>query len=235
MRLPIVRTLILSFLLPIASVTSSFARAQIAGDWQGTLHAGGLELRLVLHIASKDGALSASLDSIDQGALGIPVSSITLKESKLNLAVDAVHGTYEGTVAPDASAINGTWTQGTPLELNFKRAEKAEAKPEPKPAAPTDLDGSWLGLLNAGETKLRIIFKVMNTTEGLTAKMQSPDQGPAWIPVSSVVHDGASVNFTLKGLAIDFSGKVTEDHQLIEGTFIQMGNEMPLKLERMKE
>src|SRR5580765_7962123 len=90
-------------------VAACLAHAQdIAGDWQGTLNTGMGELRLVLHITKgADGALKATLDSIDQpGANGIPVNSITLKDSKLNLDVTAVHGTYEGKVAADGKTIS---------------------------------------------------------------------------------------------------------------------------------
>ena len=77
-------------------LAAGVSRAQdIAGDWQGTLNAGGQELRLVLHITkAPDNSLKATLDSIDQpGANGIPVSSISLKDSKLDLVVEMVHGT----------------------------------------------------------------------------------------------------------------------------------------------
>ena len=87
-------------------ISASLARAQdIAGDWQGTLSVSGAELRLVLHITQvPDHTLKATLDSIDQpGANGIPVNSITLRDSKLNLDVEIVHGTYEGKVAADLS------------------------------------------------------------------------------------------------------------------------------------
>jgi hypothetical protein len=102
----------------------SAMRAQgIAGDWQGTLNTGAGELRLVLHISkNSDGGLQATLDSIDQGARGIPVSKITLNDAKLHLDVDAVHGTYDGTVGSNGSVINGTWTQGRELALDFKRS-----------------------------------------------------------------------------------------------------------------
>ena len=49
-------------------VTATYAaNAQdIAGDWQGTLLADGVELRLVLHITKNDdGTLKATLDSVD--------------------------------------------------------------------------------------------------------------------------------------------------------------------------
>ncbi len=63
------------------------AHAQnIAGDWQGTLKAGPAELRLVLHIAKNaDGSFKATLDSVDQGANGIPVTSISLRRFEVEL------------------------------------------------------------------------------------------------------------------------------------------------------
>src|SRR5580700_5048832 len=109
----------------------------VAGDWQGTLHAGVADLRLVLHITKSDaGGLKATLDSVDQAANGIPVNSIVLKDSTLTLGVDAVHGTYEGKVSSDGNTIAGTWSQGQPLPLEFKRAA-APVKPEHKPVNPS--------------------------------------------------------------------------------------------------
>ena len=46
-----------------------------------------------------------------RGANGIPVTSISLKDSKLNFTVDAVHGSYDGKITADATEISGTWTQ----------------------------------------------------------------------------------------------------------------------------
>src|SRR5204862_4602021 len=93
----------------IILLTTTVSCAQdITGDWNGTLKPGGGELRLVLHITKNaDGSLKATLDSIDQGANGIPVSAITLKDSKLNLTVNPVKGTYDGKVNADASEIAG--------------------------------------------------------------------------------------------------------------------------------
>ncbi|MGA7381504.1 MAG: hypothetical protein WBX03_11685, partial [Terriglobales bacterium] len=110
-------------LAAVVAATASFASAQdIVGEWQGTLSANGAELRLVLHITKNaDGTLKATLDSVDQGANGIPVSSISLKDSRLSLGVDAVHGTYDGTVATDGKMITGTGSQGQALPLAFKR------------------------------------------------------------------------------------------------------------------
>jgi fermentation-respiration switch protein FrsA (DUF1100 family) len=211
------------------------AQSQIAGDWQGTLDTGGPQLRLALHItAAKDGTLSATLDSVDQGANGIPVTSVTFKDSKLSLVVDAVHGTYEATLNKDASEIKGTWSQGQPMELNFKRGVFAPA-PAPKPAAPSDIDGTWLGTLDTGAIKLRILFKIVNTADGLTAQMQSPDQGSTWIPASPVTRSGATLTIEIKPIGVVFAGKIAPDLATIDGTFTQMGNPLPLVIKRVKD
>jgi hypothetical protein len=75
-----IRNLALSIGVAAMLAPACRAQAQMAGDWQGALSAGGAQLRLALHItAGKDGSLTATLDSVDQGAYGIPVSAISLK------------------------------------------------------------------------------------------------------------------------------------------------------------
>ena len=142
---------------------ATLARAQdIAGDRQGTLNTGMGELRLVLHITkAADGSLMATLNSVDQGANDIPVKSAILKGSKLNRDVTAVQGIYEGTVATDGKSISGTWSQGKPLPLEFKRAT-APIKTEHKPAKASDIDGTWMG---TGMSKLRVVFHIAKTYE----------------------------------------------------------------------
>jgi uncharacterized protein len=207
----------------------------VAGDWQGTLKAGGAELRLVLHVAKNaDGSLKATLDSVDQGANGIPVTSISLKDSKLNFTVDAVHGSYEGKVTSDANEISGTWTQGQALPLIFKRTA-APVKTAHKAAKPSDIDGAWLGSLDAGAMKLRILFHITNTEDGLAATLDSPDQGKNGIPVTSVTRNGTSLKLEVKSIAGSFEGKISPDLSAVEGTWTQMGNSLPLTLKRVKD
>lgn len=204
----------------------------IVGDWQGTLKAGGAELRLVLHITEGgDGSLKATLDSIDQAANGIPVTSITLKDSKLNLTVEAVHGTYEGAVNADVTEITGTWSQGQPLPLDFKRTT-TPIKTEHKPAKPSDIDGTWMGTLDTGAAKLRVVFHITNTEDGLIATMDSPDQNAKGIPVTAVARTGSSLKLELKQIGGAFEGKISNDLATIEGTWTQGGGTLPLVLKR---
>ena len=215
---------------------ASVAQAQnIAGDWQGTLKAGAAELRLVLHITrNDDGSLKATLDSVDQGANGIPVAAISLKDSNLSLTVNAVHGTYEGKLSADANEITGIWTQGQPLPLNFKRSA-VPVKPEHRPAKPSDIDGAWQGTIEAGVAKLRVVFHITNMEDGLLATLDSPDQGAAGIPVTSVSRQAATLKMDVKSIDGHFDGKISSDLNTIEGTWSQMGNSLPLTLKRVKD
>lgn len=208
------------------------ASAQIAGDWRGTLTPDGAELRVIFHfVAGTNGALSGTLDSVDQGANGIPITSATLNGSKLSLTVDAVHGTYEGALNSDATAIKGTWSQGMPLELNLERGVFKIA--EAKPAAASDIDGNWQGTLDIGSQKLRIIYQIANTQDGLTAKLQSPDQGGTWTAAYPMTRSGVNVTIPIKAIGSTYAGKLSADLTSIDGTFEQGGQSFPLALKRV--
>ena len=222
--------IILAFIVGTTSL--SFAQ-DIVGDWNGKLKIGEAELRLVLHITKAgDGSLKATLDSIDQGANGIPVNAVTLKDSQLNLKIDAVNGTYDGKVKADASEIDGTWSQGQPLELNFHRGNIAKAAP--KPAKPSDIDGDWLGTLDTGMMKLRLVLHITNTGDGLMANVDSLDQGANGIPVTSITRAGASLKFDMKSIGGAYDGTISQDLGTFSGTWTQVGKSWPLAFKRVK-
>jgi len=118
---------VLAFSLAIASAIfaspNGSSAPAVVGDWQGTLDAGGTTLRVVLHVtADKDGKLGGALDSPDQGASGIAITSITYKEPDLHFEIDTIGGSYDGKIAQDGSKIVGTWSQGGgSLPLTFQR------------------------------------------------------------------------------------------------------------------
>jgi len=226
-------------------LAASFANAQdIAGDWQGTLDAAGSKLRLVLHISkAPDNSLKATLDSLDQeGANGIPVSSVSLKDSKLSLGVEVIHGAYKAKVAPDGNSISGTWTQQEQdFLLEFKRAT-APVKTEPKvdskaakPANASDIDGAWMGSLDTGGINLRVAFHIINTADGLTATMDSLDQGMIGLPTTSVTREGSSLRIEVEKIHGAFDGTISADLSSIDGKWSQGGGTLPLLLKRVKD
>ena len=229
------------FLLTILAVAATLHAQDIAGDWQGTIDTGEAKLRLILHVTkAADNSFKATLDSIDQpGASDIPVSSISLKDSKLNLDVEIIQGKYEGTVAPDAKTITGTWSQsGSDFALELTRGAaqpKSEPKPEPKPAKPSDIDGAWMGSLDTGAMKLRVVFHIVNTADGLTATMDSPDQGMKGLLTSSVTRNGVSLKIEAAKIGGAFEGTIAADLSSIDGTWSQGGGKLPLVLKKLKD
>lgn len=120
--------------------TAGAQTPNIAGNWQGTLQA-GKELRIVFVIAGEGTALKATMHSIDQGAQGIPVNTITLQGNTLRMSVSVISGAYEGTLSPDGTTITGTWTQGAgSLSLALRKATPDTAWKLPEPPKPMASD-----------------------------------------------------------------------------------------------
>ena len=220
------------------TLAAGLAQGQdIAGDWQGTLNAGTAQLHLIVHITQDSGGnLKGTLDSVDQGAYGIAITSISVKNSKFKFTVDQIHGSYEGKVNPDATKIFGTWSQGPAyIDLDLKRA-KAEAKTQPKAGPPSDIDGAWLGMIEFSGIKLRVVFHILNTADGLTVTMDSPDQGVNGIPATAVTRNGSSLKIELKQIGAAYEGKIGSDLSTIDGTFTgrSVGN-VPLAVKRVTD
>lgn len=93
--------------------------------------------------------------------------------------------------------------------------------------------GNWLGTLDAGEAKLRLLFKVTETYSGvLMARLDSLDQGARDIPVNSITVKDSTVRLESKAVQGVFEGTIDEAARKITGTWQQAGHSLPLTLER---
>ena len=92
-----------------------------------------------------------------------------------------------------------------------------------------------MGTLDLGVIKLRVVFHIVNTEDGLIATLDSPDQGQKGMPTTSVTRDGASLKIEAKGIGGVYEGKIAVDLSLIDGSFTQMGATHPLLLKRVKD
>lgn len=139
-------------LLSCIFVVALFAGAAVAqppditAQWQGTLHAPGHDLRIVIKTSKNpDGKLAAVFYSIDQPGAGISASSVSLEGSTVKYAVNSINGSFEGTLGADGNTITGKWTQGPQsLDLTLVRAtaDTAWAIPAP-PKTMTATDPSF--------------------------------------------------------------------------------------------
>ena len=127
--------LLLSFL---CFANSLFAQ-NITGTWNGMLEVQGMKLRVVFHVEKTDDGLSATMDSPDQGATGLPTDKTVFADGQLTIEASQMGMSYQGKLSDDGQTIDGEFKQGgmaLPLKLGREEMEKAEAKPRPQD--PTD-------------------------------------------------------------------------------------------------
>jgi hypothetical protein len=104
-----------------AAAEAAVKPSPIDGDWAGAISAGGQTLHIVFHFKAAPDGILCSLDSVDQGARGIPCSDVKISGKKVSLEATTVKGTYSGSLRPDGRHIDGTWTQRMPLELDLTK------------------------------------------------------------------------------------------------------------------
>jgi uncharacterized protein len=112
----------------------------VAGAWEGAIDTGAIKLRIGVAVTVQaDGTLSATMDSPDQGAYGLPLNNVTFTDGVLKFALQRANGSFEGRLNGAGTEIAGTWTQGMGLPLVLKKVEKLTrlSRPqEPKPPFP---------------------------------------------------------------------------------------------------
>ena len=126
----------------LAIATAAGAQPDTARDPRGTW-LGKIQdaLRIVVHVAADDhGGLTSKVDSPDQGAMGLPVSTTTFAEDTLRLELANLGAAYVGRMSADGATIAGEWHQGGQvLPLSLARTDSVEQprRPqEPKPPFP---------------------------------------------------------------------------------------------------
>jgi CubicO group peptidase (beta-lactamase class C family) len=222
-------TLALPILLALVAWAPPSVPAQqtpaIAGDYAGTL--GPLHVKLHLKVDAA-GAITGTLDSTDQGAMGIPCADFHLDRQALAFTVPAVNGKWKGTVSTDGAALTGTWDQGAPQPLNFARDTFVPA------AKPSPVDGLWSGMLEAGGQTLRIQLHVKSDAAGKEfCAFDSLDQHAMGLECSKVVFAAPNFSFSVPAVNGIWAGKLSADGNTLTGAWNQ-GSPMPLNFKRQQ-
>jgi hypothetical protein len=215
----------------MAAAGTSVAQQDISGTWVGMLPAGPgttLEVHFVLTRAP-DGGYSAVLKSPTPNAIPeTPATSTSFTENRLVLAVDALSGRYEGTFAN--GRITGNWhQQGTAIPLDLEPYAERELSTEAKDA----LRGSWVGELAVPQANvtLAVVLRFENNAEGaFVGFFDSPDQGATGIPISTIEYDDGAVKLVVPQIFGEYTATLAGD--AMDGTFLQLGQNMPLALKR---
>jgi beta-lactamase regulating signal transducer with metallopeptidase domain len=173
--------------------------AGLDGQWSGKLQ--GTALRLNVRVFTDEHGTRGSLDSPDQGAFGIPLSSISRDGGHVSFGVKALNVTMEGDLGADGQTINATFIQnGASLPITLTRggpdAAGAAAIRPTAPAQTADLSGTWVfeGVLEA-QGQVAGVFKPLCVFQQAGDKLVGSCKGPAALGVASGTVDGQKVSW----------------------------------------
>ena len=125
-----------AFLVLGAGAPGAFAQPEqpVAGTWLGVLEVGPMELRIVFNIQeADDGALSATIDSPDQGAHGIPVERVSVTADSVTIIASIIAARFDGVLKSDATQMNGFWAQGgQSFSLDMTRVDEVPVVNRPQ-------------------------------------------------------------------------------------------------------
>ena len=130
----------------------------ITGQWNGVLRIQGMNMRIVFHINQTGSGYTSTMDSPDQNATGIPVTTTTFDGSKLSLAIPTIGLLYEGEFKTDS--IVGTFKQGglalpmtlkkTPVEIKTANRPQTPTPPYPYRSEDITFENKSAGITLAG-------------------------------------------------------------------------------------
>lgn len=126
----LVSCLLMLSLLPLKLAAGPTPDLQ--GAWIGAVKVGSSQLRLRFNLSQEQQQnYSATMDSIDQGASGIPISKVTFNGQQLTLDVRVAQASYQGQYQATPERIQGKWLQGgQSFELTLTRQGQETRKPQ---------------------------------------------------------------------------------------------------------
>lgn len=212
--------------------------SDLQGYWKGTLYVGAVQLRVVFKISEAPaGQFSATLDSLDQGARNIPVTSVTYTKPAVEMEVKGVGGYFEGKLDLSSGEIDGKWTQGgKSMDLVLERGEPESTSVSADSlvaASETDLQGHWIGALSVKGNTLRLALKIAKLPSGkFNAMLDSLDQGANDIPTSRATYTAPHVRLEWGGFSAVYDGQLEQG--VLKGTWQQGAMKLPLEFRRDK-
>jgi uncharacterized protein len=102
--------------------------------WEGKLKVGIVELRIVFHLfKAKDGSYAGTMDSPDQGAKGIPLDEVSIKDNAVELKLKKLAIVVDGRRDKNGQEIEGHFKQGKQMfPITLKRVAKVQEARRPQ-------------------------------------------------------------------------------------------------------
>jgi hypothetical protein len=199
------------------------SREVLAGNWYGQFANG---VGLGLSFEQQGGEFTALLDSPYEGRRGIPISSVVAQNGRLTLRIDGIGATFEGTYAPNA--ISGKFSAGGQArDVTFRHGEFVPESFVVGNEVANQLIGRW----EAKTANTNMILHFQRDPNGnIVAVQDIPNRQLFALPISGLTVKGAALEMTVKGIAAEFKGTLSQD--AINGNWTMPTLQFPLKFIR---
>src|SRR5687768_15499831 len=217
------------------------ARAQHApdpsGHWQGAIHAPNQEIAIEIDLAKHangDGVATFTGVNIK----GFPLSDVVFDGASVSfkLKVDS-GGAFTAKLSAEGTAMAGEFTStsgGYTLPFNLTRSGDAVFDPPARsPKIGKELEGRWIGTLEANGVPMRMSLALANQPDGMaTGSLANLDQGALAIPVSAISQTASAVTIAVKVVNGTFSGALNAAGTELAGTWSQGTFAAPLTFQK---
>lgn len=215
------------------------ASRTVNGHWQGALKNQGQDLTVVLDLTkNQKGEWIGTFGIPDVGIADLPVSGLAVGPADVRFTVTGFPGTpsYEGKIAADGNAINGTFTADKkPAALAFKRTGEAKVNlPPANSKLSKTMEGAWQSTLDGGlTTKYHIVLKLGRAADGTaTGTLTSVDRGNLESALTSIQQTGNTLRFEIRSLNGSYRGELNATGTEIKGEWKQAANVTPMVFRR---
>lgn len=132
-----------------------------------------------------------------------------------------------------AHPLAATLSAQTPARPTPVSSAQQQQPPSMPGATQQRIEGNWLGILEAGANRLRLVLKLSVAADGqLKASIDSPDQNALGLTVDVVSFTEGMLRFEMKRLSAAYEGTISRDRLEILGTWRQGGNSLGLVFKR---
>jgi hypothetical protein len=210
-----------------------------AGLWEGTVKTPNGDLGFVFNLHLDGDKWTAEMDVPAQGVSGLPLDKVKVDGSAISFSISAPGDPqFAGKLSEDGKTISGNFSQGgssLPLDFKWKSEPRAVTKTVANSGEVQVLDGVWEGALDINGTPLHLRLNFTKNADGsIAGTLDSPDQKVGGLRIDSISRTADSVKIEVKTIGGSFQGTLNKDSSSMTGTWTQMGNSLPLTLQRKK-
>jgi len=134
------KSVFFGIILTALSAVSSYGQTKFLGNWEGVLVAGPQKLKLIIHVTEDSTGYKGTLDSPDQGAFGIPLTSTEIKGDSLTVKNTGMGLTISAAYMSGKDSLYSDFVQGgAKFKINWGRSTsvyKFNRPQTPKPPFP---------------------------------------------------------------------------------------------------